>query len=345
MWLRMLQNAALALALLGASGSGGATASVQFEAPVLISEGVASSGSQMAHGCDRFTNLDAAGTVIFGGGQLHMYYSTDGARSFQPGYAEDKTHPYAFVAAGRTGLHAAGPLSRRDFGSIYTATKTNTTAFNFSTSTYVNYSLVDGNITAAETPVPAAKRYGFYGLPHGNRCDEFACSLRLQGTGHVTLPDGSELQTAIVWWGGNDAFPLATSIVVFRSVDGGWEWNYRATVANASQYLSSQEGPNEHDMSMLADGSSVMILMRLDGGDGPTHPFKSYARSVSTDSGLTWSRAESLPALGCARPRLHMMGPRGPLLASGGRGKPGVSESTPGYPNDVTRWVSVDGMP
>ena len=38
------------------------------------------------------------------------------------------------------------------------------------------------------------------------------------------------------------------------------------------------------------------------------------------------------------------MGPHGPLLASGGRGKPGLTESTPGYPNDVLLWVSADGM-
>ena len=39
-----------------------------------------------------------------------------------------------------------------------------------------------------------------------------------------------------------------------------------------------------------------------------------------------------------------MMGPHGPLLASGGRGKPGMTEATPGYPNDVKLWVSADGM-
>jgi hypothetical protein len=39
-----------------------------------------------------------------------------------------------------------------------------------------------------------------------------------------------------------------------------------------------------------------------------------------------------------------MMGPHGPLLASGGRGQPGLTEGTPGYPNDVKLWVSADGM-
>ena len=51
-----------------------------------------------------------------------------------------------------------------------------------------------------------------------------------------------------------------------------------------------------------------------------------------------------LPGLGCARPRLHLMGANGPLLASGGRGVNGTTEGTVGYPNDLFLWVSRDGM-
>ena len=92
-------------------------------------------------------------------------------------------------------------------------------------------------------------------------------------------------------------------------------------MANASQYPDSQEGPNEHSMALLADGKTVMVLMRMDGGDGMppagNHSFKSYSRIVSSDFGLSWSLVQPVDGLGCARPRLHMMGPHGPLLASG----------------------------
>jgi hypothetical protein len=260
---------------------------LRFAPPVQISDGQVNTSNQMAHGCDRFFNLDAAGTAIFGGGQNHIFFSTDGARSFQRGYAEGPGYPTPRHGA----LLPGGPLSNRDFGSIYTATKTNATFFNFSSAGYTNYSLVAGNVTAKFERVPKGKTLSFGGLPHGIRCESFACSLRLQGTKHVTLPDKSELQTAIVWWGGNAKFPQATSIVVFRSIDGGWRFDFRGIVANASQYPDSQEGPNEHSAALLADGKTVMVLMRMDGGDGMppagNHSFKAYSRTTSTDLGKT----------------------------------------------------------
>ena len=313
---------------------------LSFGRPVLISDGQVNTSNQMAHGCDRFFNMDAAGSVIFGSGQSRIFFSTDGARTFQAGYAQGPGFP---SVGSRGELLHAGPLSKRDFGEIYTRTESNTTSYNFSSEVYTNYSLVAGNITAKVERVPAGKNLSFAGLPHGIRCESFACSLRLQGTSHVTLRDKSELQTAIVWWGGNSKYRQATSIVVFHSTDG-WSWNFRGIVANASQYPTSQEGPNEHSATLLADGHTVMVLMRMDGGDGLTHPFKAFSRTVSTDLGRTWSLAQSVAGLGCARPRLHMMGQHGPLLASGGRGKPGLTEGTPGYPNDVKLWVSADGM-
>lgn len=265
-------------------------AGLQFHPPTLISDGQVNTSHQMAHGCDRFFNLDTRGTAIFGGGQNRIYYSTDGARTFQIGYGEPQSFPHP-----RTELLPAGPVSLRDFGTIYTQTKTNATSFNFSTLKYYNYSLIDGNITAQSTKVPAAKQLTFVGLPHGIRCNAFACSLRLQGTGRVTLPDKSMLQTAIVWWGGNDKYPLATSIVVFRSVDGGWRWDFRGIVANASQYANSQEGPNEHGAAILADGKTVMVLMRMDGGDGVTV-------SAITRSFVRQSSCIDRQALLCAAP-------------------------------------------
>ena len=68
----------------------------------------------------------------------------------------------------------------------------------------------------------------------------------------------------------------------------------------------SEEGPNENDMVLLADGKTIMCVIRLDAGDGPlTHPYRPYVTLTSSDGGTTWGKMKALPAgVGCARPRL-----------------------------------------
>jgi hypothetical protein len=80
--------------------------------------------------------------------------------------------------------------------------------------------------------------------------------------------------------------------------------------------------PNEHDLALLPNGD-VLAVVRMDGGDGlATHPYRNYYRTVSSDQGKTWSTLEEIPNVGCARPRLAMLGGgKGPLLLSGGRQK------------------------
>lgn len=57
--------------------------------------------------------------------------------------------------------------------------------------------------------------------------------------------------------------------------------------------------------------------MRLDGGDAGG--WNGYARSTSSDGGVTWSKPVLLGSgIGCARPRLLSLG-NGSLLLSGGR--------------------------
>ena len=182
------------------------SAGLRREQPVLISDGQVNTTDQVAHGCDRVFSLDSHGKVIFGGGQHKLFFSINGARSFQPAYTKGP----GFPTPGHYGeLLPAGDVSKRDFGTIYTMTKTNATLFNFSTTVYNNYSLVKGDITAKRESVPTGKKLVSNGLPQGIHCNQFACSLRLQGTGRVTLPDKSELQSAIIWWGGNARFPPA----------------------------------------------------------------------------------------------------------------------------------------
>jgi hypothetical protein len=79
-------------------------------------------------------------------------------------------------------------------------------------------------------------------------------------------------------------------------------------------------GPNENDLTLLADGRTILCVVRLDAGDGPvSRPYRPYSRVISTDGGRTWARAASLPAgVGSARPRL-LRTDGGALVLAGGR--------------------------
>ncbi len=97
-----------------------------------------------------------------------------------------------------------------------------------------------------------------------------------------------------MFWGGNPKYEYSTSIIAFRSTDL-IHWNFLSIIANASQYPQSEEGPNEHDLAYLSDGKTIMCLIRLDAGDGPTtHSFKYYAASFSSDEVKTWSHLQSI---------------------------------------------------
>lgn len=158
----------------------------------------------------------------------------------------------------------------------------------------------------------------FQGLPMHLKCDAkySTCPIRLQGSGAVRFGDGTLLQSAIVY---TAARGDATSVVCFRSTDG-LRWTYTGTIANASNYTASEEGPNENDLAML-DFGVVLAVIRTDGGDGlPGHVYKSYSYSYSMDGGFTWTPLAAMPGTGCARPRLLMLGGGfAPLLMSGGK--------------------------
>ena len=159
------------------------------------------------------------------------------------------------------------------------------------------------------------------------------------GVASVRLDDGSLLQTAIVTFANQEHLrsPNATSILAFRSVDGV-TWDYLATIADASNYPESEEGPNEHDMAFLRDKSSLLVVMRFDGGDGPlTHSHKPFYRTVSHNGGRSWTPATPIHNAGSARPRLLCMGDV--MLLSGGRmfGFNGLSNGW-----DARVWASTD---
>lgn len=174
---------------------------------------------------------------------------------------------------------------------------------------------------------------GFKGIPSpgfscGSSAHKFGCPFRLGGRGYVRLDD-TLVMSVIVWWGGSHANPssklgpAATSVVAFRSTDDGWSWEFSGSILDAAQAPQSEEGPNENDLVLLADGKTIMCVVRLDAGDGPvTHPYRPYVRVLSTDGGHTWVNASSLPpGVGSARPRL-MRTDDGRVVLGGGRSGP-----------------------
>eukprot|EP00039_Didymoeca_costata_P001094 m.49677 g.49677 ORF g.49677 m.49677 type:complete len:372 (-) comp10623_c0_seq3:173-1288(-) len=263
----------------------------------------------------------------------HTMITTDGGKSFTAA-------PDATIALG-TGLVSTFPqdntvkYSLHDFG--------NSSAHNPVTGTsrivspfanfweYTN----DGKLVTSVKN----KTVTFQGFPTPIHCDPSygACPLRLQGTGSVRLHDGTFVRSGIVFYDGTPKAPKATSIVCFRSSDG-FTWDYTGTIANATDYLESEEGPNEHDLVLL-DSDLILSVVRLDGGDGlPDHPYKNYTYTVSTDAGVTWTPLQFMPDTGCARPRLAMLGEnRSLLLMSGGRMRNIGTD-------DVFMWVDWSGM-
>jgi len=118
-------------------------------------------------------------------------------------------------------------------------------------------------------------------------------------------------------------------IYLFESADGrSWKWRSRAAAGVAS---AGEEGANENDMVVAADGS-LLIVYRTDGGDGwPDHQHKPFMKVKSSDQGHTWSSPVSLPSgVLSARPQMLMLTPSGPLLLTGGRPL-------------LMLWMSVDG--
>ena len=191
----------------------------------------------------------------------------------------------------------------------------------------------------------------------------------LSSAATVDLPDGSRLQSSNIFWEGGDPFlggckgsygnhpwhrDWCQSIIVFRAVKPFTRWSFHGTLANASDYPNSWEGPNEHDITMLADGKTLLSVFRVDAGDGGFMRMFDYMQTVSHDFGRSWSHAKTIPA-GTARPRLLRLGGPGTgipstLVLSGGRhitGRPCVQPQSgylcSNFSWEPALWVSSDG--
>lgn len=92
--------------------------------------------------------------------------------------------------------------------------------------------------------------------------------------GPIRRADGALVATIGLYWAGTPLTPspdgsiLKMSVVAISSTDG-YRWTYLSIVANATDGASSSVfGPNENDISLLADGKTLLCVLRMD-GDGP----------------------------------------------------------------------------
>jgi hypothetical protein len=126
----------------------------------------------------------------------------------------------------------------------------------------------------------------------------------------VVLPDGSTLMASPVCYGDvkttYDKTIGASSLVAWRSLSRS-SYKYVGTIVAAQDAvpeMSTRGVTQEIDMALMADGKTVMVVIRIDGdgrcgmGDGPG-PCRPYYASYSADFGSSWSLAVPLKGTGC----------------------------------------------
>ena len=63
----------------------------------------------------------------------------------------------------------------------------------------------------------------------------------------------------------------------------GYSWDYAGTILDAAGVPQSEEGPNQNDVVLLADNKTLLCVMRIDSGEGPTMRYEPLVRSFSSD--------------------------------------------------------------
>ena len=236
----------------------------------------------------------------------------------------------------------------------------------------------NGTVLAAHDG-PAAS---FTGLPSPAICNSTDDNC-VYGAGNdgawsqaARLADGSYVTcTAFVWLCGHFGVPAELAgIHAWRSDDSyHWTWVGRAAAltelpgysapfdlryGNAPinpeepAWFGPGEGPNEHDLVLLADEKTLMVVFRVDSSDGvppfctARHMPKNYYSAFSSNGGTTWTTPAAMHdvngrGMGTAFPRLLMLGGEDDtpkrLLLSGGR------VYTEGI-IDMEVWVNSDGL-
>ena len=297
----------------------------------------------------------------------HAVLSTDGGQSWRQWYPTSYVNVatgYPFTAV----PNASSGAGFHDLGDACASTE-GTPQSNFANNGSVgSWGSEEEGSQPHHGWVPAA--VSFSALPVPLTCLEggpTADCFWLHAGGTAALPDalgGGLLLTNCVPWlhGKFGATAPGAGVFAWHSADG-LRWTFRGTVATAADVPASGEGPNENDVSLLADGRTLLVVFRVDDGvDGGAVGAKNYLAATSTDGGRTWSSATEMidvngRGIGVARPRLLLLGggsgdaaaatggnaaaaaaaAAGPLLLSGGRL---YTEHT----RDILLWVCWDGM-
>jgi hypothetical protein len=236
------------------------------------------------------------------------------------------------------------------------------------------YSLEEGGLRVAPANGGGAS---FTGLPRplltlapNTRGKPYKCmgaAAFFEPVASLALPDGSFLACSIVCFDDSPAITLlgsnatarapyqngtmaGRSLVAWRSADGA-DWRFAGVITDAGEMMAEPTrslGGNseENDLALMADGRTVMVVMRTDGdcncasatGHNECGIYREYFQSYSSDFGRSWSSATPIPGTGCARPRLLSLGVGRPVLMSGGRRC--VANETGLY-----LWINPSGMP
>jgi hypothetical protein len=303
------------------------------------------------------------GTPGVTGKNVTVMRTDDGGAAWRPWYtgqyvSQDSGYPFTAVRTNATELHDLGSACASVAGAPQTI---------FNSSAVDTWGVRDGSgihgrrtaaVSLESLPVPLTCSQG------GVTADCFW----LHAGGTAAIDGGTLLTSAVPWLNGQFGAPAGgAGIFAWRSTDG-LRWAYHGTVATASMFPSSGEGPwhsiawhgmawhitlcyallgegpNEHDVVLLADGKTLLVVFRIDDGvDGGATSAKNYQQATSIDGGHSWTaptemRDASGRGMGVCRPRLLMLGEGGgPLLLSGGRL---YTEQT----RDILLWVSWDGM-
>ena len=128
----------------------------------------------------------------------------------------------------------------------------------------------------------------------------------------VLQRDGGQLLSAWTYFPGD----RLCRIVLFRSADGGINYDYVSTIAAERDAPWGREGPDEHSLLELADGE-LLCVARTGSSGGQSQQARADAMlsSRSRDGGLTWQHA-MLPVSGVA-PKLCAMSHGVVVLAYG----------------------------
>ena len=153
-----------------------------------------------------------------------------------------------------------------------------------------------------------------------------------EGGGTSPLDDSglNFIATPQVWYSDVPIMPKAGfkccngSIAAFVTHDAGDTWTYVSDVATKASVeaagWTTEEGPTENDVVLMGDGKTIMVIFRIDGGDGAPKPSPHvpYLFAKSTDQGATWKYEQAPPSMLAARPRAVRLG-NGAVAVAGGR--------------------------